>query len=96
MEKTKLKTENIDLFIPHQAGIRIIKRGIELSRIPPQKVYICLQYDGNTGAPAIQIALSNAIEEGRINEGNLIALIGFGTGWNYGATAFYYHKNPVS
>ena len=96
LEKTKLKPENIDLFIPHQAGIRIIKRGIELSRIPPQKVYICLQYDGNTGAPAIQIALSNAIEEGRINEGNLIALIGFGTGWNYGATAFYYHKNPVS
>jgi len=96
LEKTKLNPEEIDLFIPHQAGIKIIERGIELSRIPHKKVYICLQSDGNTGAPAIQLALSNALGEGRINEGNLIALVGFGTGWHYGATAFYYHKNPVS
>jgi 3-oxoacyl-[acyl-carrier-protein] synthase-3 len=95
LKKTKLKIENIDLFIPHQAGIKIIKKGIELSRIPPQKVYTCLQHDGNAGAPALQIALSNAMEESRINEGDLIALVGFGTGWHYGATAFYYHKNPV-
>jgi 3-oxoacyl-[acyl-carrier-protein] synthase-3 len=95
LKKTKLKIENIDLFIPHQAGIKILKDGIELSRIPPQKVYICLQHDGNAGAAALQLSLSNAMEEGRINEGDLIALVGFGTGWHYGATAFYYHKNPV-
>jgi len=95
LKKTKLKIENIDLFIPHQAGIKIIKNGIELSRIPPQKVYICLQHDGNAGAAALQLSLSNAMEEGRINEGDLIALVGFGTGWHYGATAFYYHKNPI-
>jgi 3-oxoacyl-[acyl-carrier-protein] synthase-3 len=95
LKKTKLKIENIDLFIPHQAGIKILKDGIELSRIPPQKVYICLQHDGNAGAAALQLSLSNAMEEGRINEGDLIALVGFGTGWHYGATAFYYHKNPI-
>jgi 3-oxoacyl-[acyl-carrier-protein] synthase-3 len=96
LEKTKLRLERIDLFIPHQAGIRIIKKGLELSRIPQKKVYICLQSDGNTGAPAIQMALSNALREGRIDEGNLVVLVGFGTGWNYGATAFYYHQCPVS
>jgi 3-oxoacyl-[acyl-carrier-protein] synthase-3 len=95
LKKTKLKIEDIDLFIPHQAGIKILKDGIELSRIPPQKVYICLQHDGNAGAAALQLSLSNAMEEGRINEGDLIALVGFGTGWHYGAAAFYYHKNPV-
>jgi 3-oxoacyl-[acyl-carrier-protein] synthase-3 len=94
LEKTNLDPERIDLVIPHQAGLKIIERGTELAGIPREKVYICLQSDGNTGAPAIQIALTHALEEGRIHEGDLVALIGFGTGWHYGATAFYYHENP--
>jgi 3-oxoacyl-[acyl-carrier-protein] synthase-3 len=93
-EKTKLGPDNFELFIPHQAGLKIIERGIKLAEIPREKVFICLQSDGNTGAPAIQIALTRALEEGRIKEGNLIALVGFGTGWHYGATAFYFHQNP--
>jgi 3-oxoacyl-[acyl-carrier-protein] synthase-3 len=94
LKKSKLKLEDIDIFIPHQAGIKIIERGIKLAGISPQKVYICLQYDGNIGAPALQMALANAIREGRIKDRDLILLIGFGTGWHYGAASLYYHKNP--
>ena len=93
LKKIKLKLNDVDLFIPHQAGIRIIEKGIELSGIPPEKVYYCLQNDGNTGAPAVQLALSNAIKEGRIAHGDLIVLIAFGIGWNYGAAAFCYHDH---
>jgi 3-oxoacyl-[acyl-carrier-protein] synthase-3 len=93
LAKTGLKRKEIDIFIPHQAGIKIIERGMELSAIPPEKVYLCLQEDGNTGAPAVQMAFSRAVREGRINNGDLVVLVAFGTGWNYGATAFYYHEN---
>jgi 3-oxoacyl-[acyl-carrier-protein] synthase III len=89
--ETGLRLEDVDLFIPHQAGIRIIERGMTLSGIPPEKVYLCLQDFGNTGAPTVQFALAKAVEEGRVHVGDLVMLIAFGTGWNYGAAAFRYH-----
>jgi 3-oxoacyl-[acyl-carrier-protein] synthase III len=89
--ETGLELEDVDLFIPHQAGIRIIERGMALSGIPSEKVYLCLQDTGNTGAPTVQLALARAVEEGRVHEGDIVMLIAFGTGWNYGAAAFRYH-----
>jgi len=94
LEKTKLAAEDIDLFIPHQAGLKIIERGIRLAGISWDKVYICLQYEGNAGAPSLQMALGNAIKEGRIKDGDFVLLIGFGTGWHYGGTVFCYRRIP--
>jgi 3-oxoacyl-[acyl-carrier-protein] synthase-3 len=92
---TGLRLGDVDLFIPHQAGIRIIERGVALAAIPRDKIYLCLEEDGNTGAPAVQMALARAVCEGRVHDGDLIALLAFGTGWNYGAAAFCYHAHPV-
>lgn len=89
--RTGLRIEDIDVVIPHQAGIKIIERGMQLAGVPWEKVYLCLQDVGNTGAPAVQMALARAEEEGRLAEGSLVALVAFGTGWNYGAAAFRYH-----
>jgi len=94
LAKTGLKLGDVDLFIPHQAGIKIIERGMALSGIPFEKVYLCLQDVGNTGAPAVQLALARAVEEGRIHDGDLVMLIAFGTGWHYGAAAFRYRDRP--
>jgi len=93
LSKTGMRIEDFQLFIPHQAGIKIIEKGMQLSSIPPEKVYLCLQEDGNTGAPAVQMAFSKALHEGRIHDGDLVAMIAFGTGWNYGATAFYFRNS---
>ena len=90
LNKANLKIGDIDLLIPHQAGSRIIRKGMELAGVPEDKVYYCLQNYGNTGAPAIQLALSNAIDEYRIVRGDLVLLVGFGIGWNYGAALFRY------
>ena len=90
LKKANLKIGDIDLLIPHQAGSRIIRKGMELAGVPEDKVYYCLQNYGNTGAPAIQLALSNAIDENRIVRGDLVLLVGFGIGWNYGAALFRY------
>jgi 3-oxoacyl-[acyl-carrier-protein] synthase-3 len=96
LEKTKLKIDDIDLFIPHQAGYSIIKKGIKLSDIPDSKVYYCLENYGNTGAPSVQMALSNAIKEKRIKNGDLIVLVAFGIGWNYGAALLqYWYYNEI-
>lgn len=91
LAETGLPLEAFDLVIPHQAGIRIIERGMALARVPPEKVYLCLQDYGNMGAPAVQMALAKAVEEGRVRDGDLVALVAFGTGWNYGAAAIRYH-----
>jgi 3-oxoacyl-[acyl-carrier-protein] synthase-3 len=95
LAKTGLRVEDIDLVIPHQAGIKIIERGMELAGVPRDKVYLCLQDVGNTGAPAVQLALAKAEEEGRLRDGDIVALVAFGTGWNYGAAAFRYRRPPT-
>ena len=90
LDKTGVSMEDIDLVIPHQAGYRIIKNGIDLSGIPESKVYFCHDNFGNTGAPAVQIALSGAIEQNRLKKGDTALLVAFGIGWNYGAALFRY------
>lgn len=94
LARTGLKIEDFDVVIPHQAGIKIIERGMELAGVPRDKVYLCLQEVGNTGAPAVQMALAKAEEDGRLRAGDLVALVAFGTGWNYGAAAFRYRGFP--
>jgi 3-oxoacyl-[acyl-carrier-protein] synthase-3 len=94
-ETCGLRVDDFNLIIPHQAGIKIIERGMALAGVPPDKVYLCLQDFGNTGAPAVQLALARAVEEGRVRDGDRVALAAFGTGWNYGAAAFRYRR-PVS
>jgi 3-oxoacyl-[acyl-carrier-protein] synthase-3 len=91
LTQTGLSLDDFDIIIPHQAGIKIIERGMELSGIPREKVYFCLQDVGNTGAPAVQLALAKAVEEGRVHDGNLVGLVAFGTGWHYGAAAIRFH-----
>jgi len=91
---TGLKIDDVAVFIPHQAGIKIIERGMALAGIPSEKVYLCLQDVGNTGAPAVQLALAKAVEEGRIRDGDLVMLIAFGTGWHYGAAVFRHRCRP--
>lgn len=85
LKKTGIRIDDIDLLIPHQAGDRIIKKGMELAGVPEDKVYYCLDNYGNTGAPALQIALSCAIREQRVKKGDLVLLVAFGIGWNYGS-----------
>lgn len=93
MDKTGLKVEDVDVFIPHQAGSKIIEHGMALAGIPPEKTYLCLQDVGNTGAPAVQMALAKAVEDGVVRDGHLVVLAAFGTGWNYGAAAFRYYQH---
>ncbi len=85
IRKAKVKPEDIDLFIPHQANIRIINASAKRVGVPMDKVYINVDKYGNTSAASIPIALDEALKEGKIKKGNLILLDAFGGGLTWGA-----------
>ncbi len=72
--------EDLDLYVPHQANVRILKAVIERLGLPMEKVLLNLDRYGNTSAASIPIALDEAVREGRIKEGALVMLGAFGAG----------------
>lgn len=83
--KAGLLPEDIDLFIPHQANARIIEAGARLMRQPVEKFYMNLHKYGNTSAASVPLAMVEAIEEGRLKEGDKVAIVAFGAGLTWGA-----------
>ncbi|MFO7729007.1 MAG: beta-ketoacyl-ACP synthase III [Desulfonatronovibrio sp.] len=84
--KNSLNIDEIDLFIPHQANIRIIEALTRLMGVREEKVFVNVQDYGNTSAASVPIALAEAWEKGRIKPGYLVLLVAFGGGFTWGAT----------
>jgi 3-oxoacyl-[acyl-carrier-protein] synthase-3 len=85
LEKASLTLDDIDLFIPHQANVRIIDAAAEELGIDREKVFINLDRYGNTSAASIPIAISEAVAQGRIKRGANVMMVGFGAGLTWGA-----------
>ncbi|QEG29766.1 3-oxoacyl-[acyl-carrier-protein] synthase 3 [Gemmata obscuriglobus] len=79
-----LTVEDVGLFVVHQANIRIINAAIDSLNIPRNKVYNNLERYGNTSAGSIPIALDEAAADGRLKDGDLVVLSGFGAGLAWG------------
>jgi 3-oxoacyl-[acyl-carrier-protein] synthase-3 len=79
-----LHADDIDLYIPHQANIRIINAAIDVLHIPRSKMYSNLDRYGNTSAGSVPLALDEAVAEGRVQPGQLLVLSGFGGGLAWG------------
>lgn len=75
-----LRVEDLDLYVPHQANVRILRAVIERLGLPIEKVLLNLDRYGNTSAASIPIALDEAVREGRIKNGSLVMLGAFGAG----------------
>jgi 3-oxoacyl-[acyl-carrier-protein] synthase III len=80
----ELRPGDIDLYIPHQANIRIINAAIDVLHIPRTRVFNNLDRYGNTSAGSIPLALSEAVQERRVRPGGLMVLSGFGAGLAWG------------
>ena len=78
-----LKAEDIDLLIPHQANLRISEFIREKLSLPESKVFNNIQKYGNTTAASIPIALSEAVQEGRLKPGDHLCLAAFGSGFTW-------------
>jgi 3-oxoacyl-[acyl-carrier-protein] synthase III len=81
-----LTANDIDLFIPHQANKRIILSTAEKLGMPEEKIVINIGEYGNTTAGTIPLAMNTALEQGRLQKGNLILLASFGGGYTVGTT----------
>lgn len=76
---------DVDLFIPHQANLRIIEAAVKRVGLPMERVFINVDRYGNTGAASVYVALEEAVSAGRINRGDLVLLAAFGGGFTWGA-----------
>lgn len=85
VKAARLELSDIELFIPHQANLRIIQAAAKLLGFPKERVFINIERYGNTSAASIPIALCEAIEQGRVKEGDHLALVGFGGGLSWAA-----------
>jgi 3-oxoacyl-[acyl-carrier-protein] synthase III len=82
---TGASAEEIDWFVPHQANKRIIDASAHKLHIAPQKVVLTVDLHGNTSAASIPLALSVAVQDGRIKKGDLVLLEAMGGGFTWGS-----------
>jgi 3-oxoacyl-[acyl-carrier-protein] synthase-3 len=82
-----LTLEEVKLVIPHQANLRITESVTQRLNLPPEKMFSNIQRYGNTTAASIPIALDEALEMGKIQEGDIIVLASFGSGFTWASAA---------
>jgi 3-oxoacyl-[acyl-carrier-protein] synthase-3 len=93
--KAGLSADDISLFIPHQANIRIIEAVAKGLDLPMSKFFVNLDRYGNTSAASVPIALAEAVNEGRVAVGDRIVMVAFGAGFTSGAVAMEWTADPT-
>ncbi len=86
VEKNGFTGADVDLFVPHQANIRIIEAAQRRVGLEDRQVAITIDRFGNTTSASIPSALRVAVDEGRLKTGNLVVLCAFGAGFTWGST----------
>jgi len=81
-----LNPQNADFLISHQANINIIKANMAALNLPMSKTHTCLERFGNTSGASVLLALSEALELGKISRGDIVVLVGFGGGLAWGVS----------
>jgi 3-oxoacyl-[acyl-carrier-protein] synthase III len=84
LEHSGLRPDAVNLYIPHQANIRIINAAVDVLKISRSRVYNNLERYGNTSAGSVPLALDEAVQEGRVKRDDLVMLSGFGAGLAWG------------
>jgi 3-oxoacyl-[acyl-carrier-protein] synthase-3 len=85
LHANQVTIDDVDLLILHQANLRIAEAVTQTLKISPDRVFNNIQRYGNTTAASIPIALDEALEQGRIETGNLVVLAAFGSGFTWAA-----------
>jgi 3-oxoacyl-[acyl-carrier-protein] synthase III len=87
LEKAGLSKEDVDFLIPHQANIRIMEAARQRLELPVEKMSKTVHKYGNTSAASIPISLFEELEAGKIKDGDVVVMVGFGGGLTWGAIA---------
>ena len=95
IERAGWQPTEIDLFIPHQANVRIIESVAKGLGLPMDKMFVNLDRYGNTSAASVPMALAEAVDSGRIKIGDKIVLVAFGAGLTSGGIALEWTADPL-
>jgi 3-oxoacyl-[acyl-carrier-protein] synthase-3 len=85
LERCGKTIDDVDLYIPHQANLRIINHAVRNLHVPEDRVVINVDRYGNTSSGSIPLALLEAIQDGRVEKGDLILMTGMGAGLTWGS-----------
>ena len=86
LESTGKKLSDVKYFVPHQANLRIMQAVAKRIGLPMEKVSVVLNKFGNCSSTSIGLALTDALDNNKINDGDLVLLTGFGGGFTWGST----------
>jgi 3-oxoacyl-[acyl-carrier-protein] synthase III len=95
VRKAGLEPDDISLFIPHQANIRIIEAVAKGLDLPMDRMYTNVDRYGNTSAASVPIAMAEAVNEGRVKAGDNITIVAFGAGFTSGAVTINWTADPA-
>ena len=95
VRKSGLQPDDISLFIPHQANIRIIEAVAKGLNLPMDRMFVNLDKYGNTSAASVPIAMAEAVNEGRVKVGDRITIVAFGAGFTSGAVTIEWTADPA-
>src|SRR5262250_3463691 len=85
LERNGFTPDDVSLFIPHQANLRIIEAAAQRVNLPMDRVFVNVDRYGNTGAASVYVALEEAVAAGRLKRGDLVLIVAFGGGFAWGA-----------
>jgi 3-oxoacyl-[acyl-carrier-protein] synthase III len=85
LSRNGFTVDDVRLFIPHQANLRIIEAACKRVNLPMERVFVNVDRYGNTGAASVYVALEEALAAGRITPGDLVLMAAFGGGFAWGA-----------
>jgi 3-oxoacyl-[acyl-carrier-protein] synthase-3 len=85
LEECGVTVDDVDVYIPHQANVRIMDHAAQKLGIPRERMVVNVDRYGNTSSGSIPLALADAQEEGRLKEGNLVLMTGMGAGLTWGS-----------
>ncbi|MCR6111391.1 ketoacyl-ACP synthase III [Bacillus sp. A301a_S52] len=85
VKKAGLEKEDVDFLVPHQANIRIMEAARQRLDLPEEKMSKTVNKYGNTSSASIPLSLAHELEEGKIKDGDIVVIVGFGAGLVWGA-----------
>lgn len=88
LETNKVKLEEVDLFLFHQANLRINQMIAQELKIPEEKIFNTIQKYGNTTAATLPIGMSDAVKAGKLKKGMLVASAAFGSGFTWASSVY--------
>lgn len=91
LEQAGVRADEVALVVPHQANLRIIDAACRRLGVPLERAAIILDRTGNTSSASIPLALVDAVRAGRVSDGDLVLLTGFGAGMTWGSALLRWH-----